>query len=369
MKLSLAFLSAAFAVTSATSISSKSKMGKTLMSKARRVEDGQADAEWMTDYSLQFTGCHHVSQWNSEADGEDEARVSTMRLAKFRLCPTNSCSTGGCSAGYGNYIVDLDEFLASYLENKQEQQEAQCEDLKENTCSCDNDDGNDNFDEDECYNTCYENNNMSDCIEQENDQYYEADAEAGDYIGCAAYNPNGRRLEDGGNGDDDVEFYMGAYCAAQGGQVKLGLFTDDSCTEFDGGDYLSAYGTNAQYDGNTNLIDQECWSCAEEAGQDEYYNAQYEVNEMCETVYEEAGKCETNLNTGEYYQELNENACSYIEGIQTTTASGIINGGSAGGNGVATAFIWMFTTSFVLLGSYVYYLKTKLDRGRINLSD
>ena len=36
---------------------------------------------------------------------------------------------------------------------------------------------------------------------------------------------------------------------------------------------------------------------------------------------------------------------------------------------VPPVFIGLFACSFVLLGGYVYYLKTKLDRAKINLSE
>ena len=91
------------------------------------------------------------------------------------------------------------------------------------------------------------------------------------------------------------------------------------------------------------------------------------VKEACGNVYTVAGKCETAFS--EYNSYPNENACSYISGIAFTSANGIINLAGGNSNKVADAFIGIFACSFVLLGSYVYYPKTKLDRGEINLSD
>jgi uncharacterized membrane protein (DUF485 family) len=41
----------------------------------------------------------------------------------------------------------------------------------------------------------------------------------------------------------------------------------------------------------------------------------------------------------------------------------------AAANKTASVFIGMFVVSFILLSAYVYFLKTKLDRASINLSD
>jgi hypothetical protein len=35
----------------------------------------------------------------------------------------------------------------------------------------------------------------------------------------------------------------------------------------------------------------------------------------------------------------------------------------------ASVFIGLFATSFVLLGGYAYYLKTKLDRAKVNIDE
>lgn len=92
------------------SISATSPLGQRLLSEARSLENNNNNYNnnnlfsnnWIADYSLHFEGCHHVSQWNTEVDGEDDVRISTKRLVKFRLCPTGKCNTNsGCNSGYG----------------------------------------------------------------------------------------------------------------------------------------------------------------------------------------------------------------------------------------------------------------------------
>lgn len=329
MKFTLALVSTALASAAAareiSQVKAQSKMGMDILSKARRVEEGngEQDQTWIADMSIKFMGCHHISQWNSEAEGEEDVRIESKRLAKFRLCPTSSCSSG-CKKGYGDYIVDMDDFLASYLQNKEEVEG--------------NDDGN------------------QDAFNVNN------------YLACSQYGGNRRKLEE----DGDTEYYIGSYCSSQGGSVVLGMFTDDACTNFadsNGGrtTYYTMEGTALPYS-EQSIVDTGCWSCEQEQENDGngYYQAA-EPKEICTDVYSVAGKCETNLyNNG---GTKNENACSYMSGIKTTSASGVINSGNRGGNKVASAFISIFGISFVMLGSYVYYLKTKLDRGTINLSD
>jgi hypothetical protein len=89
---------------------------------------------------------------------------------------------------------------------------------------------------------------------------------------------------------------------------------------------------------------------------------------MCEKIYTMAGKCEASLAYGTT-QYPNNNACNYLEGIKIVRADGTIVTADSRANKFAGAFIGIFTTMFVLLSAYVYFLKTKLDRASINISE
>lgn len=331
MKLTLslitALVSSAFAHVEISEVKADSKFGMDLLSKAtRQTQEGDAvDATWVSGYSLVFQGCHQISQWNTMADGDEDVRIETKRLAKFRLCPTSSCSSSsgsGCRSGYGDYIVDMDVFLSTYLENKREAEEAA---------------------------GYYKQNNG-----------YNIDVN--DYAYCSRYeggnNYNNRDLQDNNGG----EYFIGPYCSDSGGKIVLGMFTDDTCTEF-ADDYGGVYtyktmtGMELPYS-SSSIVDTTCMSCKDA-------NGGYYAKDECVNLYGAAGKCEQNLSLS----YPNTNACNYIKGIRTTTKNGVIINGRASANKVASAFIGIFSVSFVLLGSYVYYLKTKLDRGRVNLSD
>jgi len=391
MKLSIAIFATAVSFASAKGgFSVNSQSGQNLMSKARRVEqDGDMDMDFMADMSLKFMGCHHISQWNAEADGDDEVRIESKRLAKFRLCPTDTCnsnSVNGCSSGYGDYIVSMDDFLASYLQNKEEVQEQECEYYKANSCGCNADDDG----AEDCYNTCLKNAGMTYCLDadyyMDDQQEAQEEFELANYLECTEYEfaeqrrrrlaREARRLEDGGEyyeEEEEEQYYIGTYCSSQGGDVVLGVFTDEACTNFvdsNGGrtTYYENEGETLPYS-DESIVDNDCYSCADEEGANENGNGYYypEVKEVCEDVYSVAGKCEQAMYDGSGEQNLNNNACQYIDGVQTTSSNGIINSGNRGGNPVASGFIGVFGAAFVVLGSYVYYLKTKLDRGRINL--
>jgi len=371
MKFALAILSSAIAGAAATlTVDPSTKAASNLLSKARRLDGGDAaDDSFLTSYSVKFQGCHHISQWNDEAgDDADEVRIETKRLVRFRLCDSSVCSASlgvGCKSGYGDYLVDMNEFMTYFLENKQEVEQQACESYEESNCAyCETDD--DAVDAEECKYECFSSAGMSYCIDDE-DAF-----DPQDYLECAQYEAPAaddgyyRKLEDGNDG-----YFIGPFCADQGGEILLGLFTDDTCTEF-----ADEYGGKATYESlsgeslpysSKSLVDTDCYSCqeAKENDDDQYYEAP-EAKEFCATLYEESGKCETYFDAVAY---PNENACNYMEGIKMTTTNGIILTGAGGKNKVASAFIGIFAVSFILLGSYVYYLKTKLDRVRINLSD
>lgn len=402
MKLSIAIFSAALGIAAAkksptkksptkrspmADIKATSKVGSKLMSNARRLEDAEdeeIDFTWVANMSLKFQGCFHVSQWNEEADGDDDVRIETKRLVRFRLCPSDSCdieSAAGCSSGYGDYIIDMPTYLEAYFEAVEQDHEYNCEYAKENECGCDDDDGNydDNFDAEICEYECYMGKGMEYCVDRnpynDDEQEEEEEFDIGEYAECQQYEFENN--DDGNNRrklEEEAEYFVGPYCADQGGKIYLGLFTDDTCTQFAdeyGGKGVFADLSNGKelpYSEST-MVGSECMSCKEPEDADQNDDGDNEdadeVKESCEALYEGAGKCEAGLEL-EY---ANNNACNYMQGIKITRKNGTVVQGSASKNKTASVFIGLFAVSFVALGGYVYYLKTKLDRAKINLSE
>jgi hypothetical protein len=149
------------------------------------------------------------------------------------------------------------------------------------------------------------------------------------------------------------------------------MFTDDACTVF-----ADEYGGRVAFSdisggaalpySSESIVDTKCYSCeeAQENNDDANGDDAVEAKEVCTDMYAASGKCEEDIS-----YSSNQNACTYMEGIKMTRKDGILFTGAATANAVAGTFIVIFGISFALLGSYVYYLKTKLDRGSINLSD
>eukprot|EP00555_Chaetoceros_dichaeta_P011995 CAMPEP_0198256298 /NCGR_PEP_ID=MMETSP1447-20131203/6238_1 /TAXON_ID=420782 /ORGANISM="Chaetoceros dichaeta, Strain CCMP1751" /LENGTH=370 /DNA_ID=CAMNT_0043942899 /DNA_START=125 /DNA_END=1237 /DNA_ORIENTATION=- len=364
------------------SIPANSKTGMNLLSKAhRQLDNADADADldmtWVVNYSIVFQGCHAIRQWNAEVEDEDDVRLENKNLVRFRLCPTDTCNSnngGGCSSGYGDYIVDMADYLDMFLEMKEEAREQACEAyIESGVCGqCDDDD------EDACQNACFQNNGMSECIEDEDEDAINIV----EFAACAQYEfPEAaygydRKLEDAG--DEEVVYYIGPQCSSNGGKVYMSLFTDETCTTVATGEYGSAtgaetyaelsFGKSLPYSSKT-IIDSECYSC-QKIDENEDYDAyaEPEISEFAEAIYAPSGKCEQYVSY-DSNPNPNSNACQYLEGIKMVRNDGIIVTGSGSSNKVAAAFIGIFAVSFILLGSYVYYLKSKLDRGRIHLSD
>lgn len=350
-------------------VEASSAIGMELLSKARLLANNQnqnnnnmynADFQftWVSGYSLKFQGCHHVSQWNSNADSDEDVRVSTKRIVRFRLCPSNSCMNAnnkGCSTGYGDYVIDLDTFMSAYSqaqekkqsyngENQQGQyQEGQSSMLWQDYTQCTKVQLNSNNN-----NNNWQYNNQNNNQQQNNNQ----------------------------------DYYMGPYCASQGGAIYLGLFMDDSCTSFaDSNGGRDVFKSTTGYDlpyGSTSVVSMDCISCKESDGNnqdDGFYSSYYEndkndkdsVVEYCETLYDKAGKCEESL-SGSIWDK-NNNACNYMEGIKIVRLDGTVMTAQAKANRSARTVISLLSIAFVGLACYVYHLRSKLDRVSISLNE
>ena len=162
-----------------------------------------------------------------------------------------------------------------------------------------------------------------------------------------------------------------------GSDVYLGLYTDDTCTNFaDSTNGRSTYKTLTSTElpySTTSLINNDCVSCIEvedlnrrqeeQQQQDDVYGDDAEdpdeVSEQCERLYESSGKCEGQLSS-DLGIEANNNACSYIGGVQFTKSNGVVTK-KVTAKDKANIFIGVFATAFVALGAVVYKLKKSVD--------
>lgn len=350
-----------------------SAAGRKLVQNARRVQnngysnyygnvDGQSqyngdynDVNWndidnsyIAGYSVKFQGCHHVQQWNDEADGEEDIKIMTQRLVRFRMCPADTCSstsTKGCDSNYGDYLVDMETYVEAYMTQMQQQ-------YMNNNQYYSNDNNGRALNDNDKYNMNFED--YLQCQEMEmNDRQRQRARKMrelnNNYGNQYYYSYN--------NNDDDISYYVGPYCAEQGGEIRLGVFYDDTCTvaaENGAEMFQMVHNGMALPYSEQSIVNLGCLSCG----------GYGEVNELCENLYEVAGKCETKMNV--YYP--NESACSYIEGIKVIREDGVIRTSATRKSTAAAITTGLFLTAALLLSGYVYYLRTKLGRARINLA-
>jgi len=354
-------------MSSSNGIKADSKVGNSILSHSRQLDNNNVDYTFIGGYSIKFQGCHHINQWNEYAEDEDDVRIMTKRLVRFRLCPSDDCNdekTGGCNSHYGDYVVDMNIFVDAYLESEAYDLEAQCEATED---ICDNNCGGQ---DDDCLTSCYDSYGLSACMQADDDAAVDI-LDPLDYAYCAQYAFPDRDDDYYNNGDDAVEYYIGPFCADQGGEINLGLFTDDTCTTF-ASQGKSLFNTLAGYDlpyANANMVNEYCMSCME-LGEDDDVGEwsddmdQDNVKQFCATSYLDSGKCETKMSS----DYPNEAACTYIEGIKIIRDDGVIRTTSVKKSRAAAVSIGLFTTGAVLLSAYIYYLRTKLSRAKISLS-
>lgn len=367
----------------------KSRGVEKLLSKARSLDgyyagdDAAGQFNHISRYSIQFQGCHHIQQWNDNADNED-VRLQTKRLARFRLVPFEKCDVVSPWANskairdaskffgkvdYGEYLVDLNTFVAAYFEAKQEEDEYLCA-AYQSTCQskCADDDAYAGDDDGYtgCMNKCYLGYGCSGYGNNDDD----ASISIYDYAECAQFN---WATDD----DANVAYYFGPSCADQGGEIRMNLFTDDTCTT------LAQCGTNGRTRGakcytrtagfilpgtQESIIEDPCLPCTEnyvtleESTNSNKKNYNYEnfdygyPRDVCTNLYDGSGKCEKNMKNGQY-----NNACTYLEGIQI----GVTNEGIAVAvrrSIVADSLMFTMVIASGIMYMYIRYMKDMLSK-------
>eukprot|EP00560_Eucampia_antarctica_P000633 CAMPEP_0197835924 /NCGR_PEP_ID=MMETSP1437-20131217/27396_1 /TAXON_ID=49252 ORGANISM="Eucampia antarctica, Strain CCMP1452" /NCGR_SAMPLE_ID=MMETSP1437 /ASSEMBLY_ACC=CAM_ASM_001096 /LENGTH=396 /DNA_ID=CAMNT_0043441707 /DNA_START=92 /DNA_END=1282 /DNA_ORIENTATION=+ len=377
----------------------KGKAMDELMSRALEDNNDGNTYSHLAGYTVKFQGCHQIQQWNEDADEDDEVKILTKRLVRFRMVPADQCANHDfrtVSAKYGDvvnqylddarstvskytdifddfgdYVVDLNTFVAAYLEGKAEEEEGRCE-IYESVCynKCGAEGSNDDLYADEngagdyktsCYSECYADFGLT-CGYSSNqlDPY--------DYAQCAQLD-----LET----DDDAndEFYLGPYCAEQGGAIKMGVFSDNTCTTFSScgaSCYESKTGYSIPGSDGDGLINQSCMSCSvnyvniEKANNGETedgfsnFNFGY-TRSVCSDIYAYAGKCEDHMKNSD---DKTSTGCSYIEGVKILTSEGTVDSRSKSRSTSADLSMGILVIGCVFFGMYIFYLKDKLSSTR-----
>ncbi|KAL7534873.1 hypothetical protein ACHAXR_006134 [Thalassiosira sp. AJA248-18] len=404
MKLSLTLLVTALGYTAAkktnpfapkvTKKNANAKYASKLMRGATPIrkleEDGEQEVD-LTGYSIKFEKCQFVKQYDAEEGGgeDNDSILTTQRFVIFRMCPSNSC--GSCNYNYGEYIVDMATYLESTLEYKQEVQEQYCETCNECVEKEAEDDDNNGEEDDEAW-KCQNVDTSSCYAECQNIENMEENGymDASEYTECQELD-----YEDNyGN-----KYYAGAMCASSGSRIKIGIFTDEECSNYDDTKDIETYMKND--DGynmklSYHLLKQtfaegECVaSCLVEDEEqnnnnnngDDEEEKEAEVNEVCENLYEAAGKCESShgfesgiVDYDNYDNQVRneELVCDFISSLKAghydQTGEIVVNGGRTTlGGGSSTSGGQKFALTFFILGSvglagYAAMLHSQLTKG------
>lgn len=368
----------------------------------RKLEEYDDINSHIAKYSIQFQGCHHIQQWNDDENDEDDIRVLTKRLVRFRLIPYETCEAVPAWAGYvealknrigkfddfGEYIVDLNEFVYSYLvalsEGKGSGAGSNCEEYEE---ICNDSCGEDAENDEDCLTDCYGfyGCNADDDQGEDQEEDEEDIPDPLDYAMCAeleGYEQEEDDNYDDGEEDEEKKYYYGPYCANHGAEIKMSLFSDDTCTttaKCNKGNsrgsscYYQVTGTYLPYS-QENIVQDPCITCSnnyialdrleqqraasEEQGDKKEFKVEYEYGyprDVCSNIYSVSGKCETHMSEGQQY----ENACEYIKGIRIA----VDNDGVAMGvkrSRKADYVLAGLAGATVIFGLYVHYLSYKL---------
>lgn len=236
------------------------------------------------------------------------------------------------------------------------------------------------------YDQCADQDNNQDNGQQQGEEFdlkeamecrrLEIDEQAAQYYGGYGNNANANYYN-GNNMNQNVEFFVGPHCSANGKSIYLGVFMDETCsfTAPDGIYEKTHYGKSLPYS-STSIISHDCISCKEVVEQDEDENAdnnngdnqQEEANvlEVCERLYEPAGKCETNLNL--YGRYPNTLACNFIGGLNSWGKTRIAaTFAEAKKNVTPSVLAGVFAATTVLFAGVVYHLNQRLQRSNVGL--
>lgn len=304
MKITLASLALLAAAANAASMS---KNVASLVSKSRRLEDADEEAAeeeefaWLSKYSLKFLGCKAGEAWTNPENGEYEYGIAVYRLCSSEVDACNDDVHAGCKSGYGDYIVGLETFVASWFEDQRDNMEAD-----------------------------------------------EGDFNLRDYGECTQYQfAQGRKLEEEGQ----ALYYIAPACASDGSTINLELFSDEECSAVveNGKDtFYELAGFSLPYsDGG--LVSDACHACYVQND-----NGEYEISDFCMDNYEASygGGCEENMST----YSANGQDTSSCEAIKAYSFNKSSTGGGGGG---WIAFWVILVVGVVGIGGFMYYQKQK----------
>ena len=192
----------------------------------------------LNDLSLRYAGCSSTTSFNTE----NGMGFIGNNLVQYRLCPANSCQDGswrGCNSVYGEYMMDLRDYLDIQTEILEQDFEMLCDycemcyQFNENYCDedncCSHTDDCGEYD-DICENPEEANEAMPDYEELFDCTQVDLDL-SGRRRRLDEGNYNGGYYWEGSNyyGEAVTSGYLGVHC--NGLNIEIGVFYDEYCTE------------------------------------------------------------------------------------------------------------------------------------------
>lgn len=233
----------------------------------------QADMEFMylQGYEQVYVTCDATMSVMAENGEYEYGAVLT------RLCPTGAtCDASGlkkCSSGYGDYVVGIQTYLQSFLEQFQREQEQQQQ-----------------------YNGNQNNNGM--------------DFDFGDFGECKEFKVENQNQQYNQNQNgEEVQYFAGPLC--EDGDIKIALFSDENCQYKSALTFYDLTGINLPWSDGI-MHDEGCkgYYCY---GMDQDGN--YDFNDLCTDIVEQASlKCEEKMETTSMYGP-NVNGCESIKAM------------------------------------------------------
>jgi len=324
-------------------------------------EDDESDDSYFNNkdnyfqsYSLKYSTCQKVQRFSVDAvQRGDYSSMITDNIVVLRLCPKRSCNSNaqyGCTEGYGEYAIDVSDYvriMMNYKDHKQRNFCAFCkacmaygyyteasdgyysihDDTDDQYYNQANDDGNDDnaditgFDTNTCYHYSQRCSNVASACTSDDDASGEIDYMSYiDYVGCKEV------VGDGGD-----TYYMSPHCDPYTQKISMAMFYDEYCSQsasevvnaedFTGIDFEDVMAATEEL---------ECTSCAR-SNFPPFYNAN---NYFCNNVYKHSGRCDSYLtgdigasgdDDGDDDDQSNEDGetseahCAFIESIRLGT--------------------------------------------------
>ena len=245
-------------------------------------------------YAFKFGKCQKIQRFSDKAVQKGlYSSVVTDDIVVFRLCPERRCSASvdyGCTAGYGEYAMDLTDYLRTMMYYQQDKMQNLC--MFCTACQYGNR-RNMEEDEDEEQENAYQNYNKSG---YQYNYYYNGDGYAADddnsnsYFSssdtCSTYSNicsqyasscNNGEYQDGADylnyldyfdctkvEYQNVYYYIKPTCdTSNNNEIVMGVFYDPFCSQYAGNDITinKVAGISFSKDVFTHASEQDCIAC------------------------------------------------------------------------------------------------------------